>query len=156
MVNPSPQLCARLRFTTKQVGRGFYRGNRTGSMGAHNGHGGYVIDWRKTPHFNVPETENFSLTPFVTLEMQPRSRAQDRPDGTVYIPKKIDGLEFLRGWKRLHPTEYDHVIEHQENERRQEEERERLTLQDADLQEDVQLVKEETISVQAGNDPRKL
>lgn len=61
MVRPSSVLCARLRFTTKQVGRGFYRGNRTGAMGAHTEFGGYLIDWRKTAHFNVPETTGFSV-----------------------------------------------------------------------------------------------
>ena len=60
-MKPAAQLCARLRFTTKQVGRGFYRGNRTGSKGAHTGFGGYVIDWRKTSHYNVPNTEEFSV-----------------------------------------------------------------------------------------------
>jgi large subunit ribosomal protein L41 len=62
MVKPTVALCARLRFTTKQVARGFYRGNRTGSMGAHTEYGQYMIDWRKTTHFNVPDTTNFSVS----------------------------------------------------------------------------------------------
>jgi len=62
MVKPSPQLCARLRFTTKQVGRGFYRGNRAGAMGAHTEYGRYVIDWRKTVHYNMPEMKDFPVS----------------------------------------------------------------------------------------------
>ncbi|KIW94754.1 uncharacterized protein Z519_04731 [Cladophialophora bantiana CBS 173.52] len=118
MVKPSPQLCARLRFTTKQVGRGFYRGNRTGSMGAHTEYGRYMIDWRKTVHYNMPDTKDFPLSPFVTMEMEPKSRAEDRPDGTTYIPNRVDALEFLRTWKKLNPLEYDGIVAHQEEERR--------------------------------------
>ncbi|KAK5445372.1 60S ribosomal protein L27, mitochondrial [Exophiala xenobiotica] len=113
MFQPSPQLCARLRFTTKQVGRGFYRGNRTGSKGAHTAGGGYIIDWRKTTHYNVPEIENFYLTPFVSLEMEPTPRVR-QVNGTLQTPEKVDGLDFLREWKRLSPFEYEHLVEHQE------------------------------------------
>ncbi|KAH0842306.1 hypothetical protein AYO21_00076 [Fonsecaea monophora] len=118
MVKPSPQLCARLRFTTKQVGRGFYRGNRAGAMGAHTEFGRYVIDWRKTVHWNMPEIKDFPLTPFVTMEMEPKSRAEDRPDGTTYVPQRVDALEFLRTWKKINPLEYDGIVAHQEEERR--------------------------------------
>ena len=62
MVQPSSQLWARLRFTTKQVGRGFYRGNRTGSTGAHTGFGGYVVDWRKTRHFVMPGLQGLQVS----------------------------------------------------------------------------------------------
>ncbi|EXJ78449.1 hypothetical protein A1O1_08849 [Capronia coronata CBS 617.96] len=117
MFKPSPQLCARLRFTTKDVGRGFYRGNRTGSMGSHTEFGGYVVDWRKTPHYNAPSAQDFSLTPFVTLEMERTTRVQDRPDGTTYTPEKVDGVEFLRQWARLNPPEYETVVDHQTAER---------------------------------------
>ncbi|EXJ82515.1 hypothetical protein A1O3_06328 [Capronia epimyces CBS 606.96] len=113
MVRPSPQLCARLRFTTKDVARGFYRGNRTGSMGSHTEFGGYVVDWRKTPYFNAPDTQGFSLTPFVTLEMERTTRVQERSDGTSYTPDKVDGREFLRQWARLNPLEYDETVDHQ-------------------------------------------
>jgi large subunit ribosomal protein L41 len=61
MVKPSPALQARLRFTSKGVARGFYRGNQTGSMGAHTEYGGYRIDWRKATHYNVPDTANFAV-----------------------------------------------------------------------------------------------
>jgi Mitochondrial ribosomal protein L27 len=55
MVRPSPALSARLRLTTKQVSGGYYKGNRTGSMGAHTEWGGYVIDYRKVRNYNCPD-----------------------------------------------------------------------------------------------------
>ena len=61
IMKPSPVLCARLRFTTKEVGKGFYRGNRTGSMGAHTEYGGYVIDWRKVRNYNMPDLTDFKV-----------------------------------------------------------------------------------------------
>ena len=61
MVKPSPILCARLRLTTKQVNGGYYKGNRTGSMGAHTEYGGYLIDWRKVRHYNVPDLKGFKV-----------------------------------------------------------------------------------------------
>merc|ERR1711939_196228 len=35
-------------------------------------------------------------------------------NGTVQTPEKVDGLDFLREWKRLSPFEYEHLVEHQE------------------------------------------
>jgi hypothetical protein len=55
MVRPSTAYSARLRLTTKQVNGGYYKGNRTGSMGAHTEWGGYVIDYRKVRNFNCPD-----------------------------------------------------------------------------------------------------
>src|SRR6266511_4288444 len=45
----------RLQLTTKQVGPGYYKGNRTGSMGEHTKWGGYVIDWTKVRTYVPPE-----------------------------------------------------------------------------------------------------
>ena len=61
MFKPSPILGARLRLTTKQVNGGYYKGNRTGSMGAHDSYGGYLIDYRKTRHFNCPNLTDFPV-----------------------------------------------------------------------------------------------
>lgn len=44
-----------LRLTTKDVGRGYYKGNRTGSMGRHTQYGGYVIEWDKVRTYAVPQ-----------------------------------------------------------------------------------------------------
>jgi len=48
-------MMARLRLTTKQVNGGFYKGNRTGSMGYFAKNGSYVIDWKKVRTYAVPE-----------------------------------------------------------------------------------------------------
>lgn len=48
-------MMARLRLTTKQVSGGYYKGNRTGSMGYFDPKGNYVIDWKKVRTYVVPE-----------------------------------------------------------------------------------------------------
>lgn len=53
--------------------------------------------------------------------MEPTSRVRDL-EGTLYTPEKVDGLEFLRDWKRLNPEEYDHIYNYQEDKRIQEQE----------------------------------
>ena len=55
MFKPSQPMMARLRLTTKQVLGGYYKGNRTGSMGYFAKNGSYVIDWKKVRTFAVPE-----------------------------------------------------------------------------------------------------
>jgi large subunit ribosomal protein L41 len=54
-MHPSQPLFARLRLTTKQVGKGYYKGNRTGSMGFFDSQGRYVIDWKKVRTYVTPE-----------------------------------------------------------------------------------------------------
>lgn len=44
-----------LKLTTKDVNKGFYKGNRTGSMGRHTKYGGYVIEWDKVRTYAVPQ-----------------------------------------------------------------------------------------------------
>ncbi|CAF9916091.1 MAG: hypothetical protein HETSPECPRED_002755 [Heterodermia speciosa] len=44
----------RLALTTKMVNGGFYKGNRTGSMGRHTKGGGYIIEWRKVRTYVAP------------------------------------------------------------------------------------------------------
>lgn len=48
-----------LKLTTKDVGKGFYKGNRTGAMGRHNKYGGYLIDWKKVRTYVVPDIKDF-------------------------------------------------------------------------------------------------
>ena len=45
----------RLSITTKQVGKGFYKGTGSGAMGWHTKHGGYKIDPKKVRTYVVPE-----------------------------------------------------------------------------------------------------
>lgn len=44
-----------LKLTTKDVNKGFYKGNRTGSMGRHTKYGGYVIEFEKVRTYVVPQ-----------------------------------------------------------------------------------------------------
>lgn len=55
MFNPTPQMMARLRLTTKQVNGGYYKGNRTGSMGHFDKRGTYRPDARKHRVYMAPE-----------------------------------------------------------------------------------------------------
>lgn len=66
----------------------------------------------------------YQLTPFVTQNMEETPRTQEKPDGTLYVPKKVDGVEFLKLWKKLNPAEYETVVDHQEEMRRLDLERE--------------------------------
>jgi large subunit ribosomal protein L41 len=50
-----------LKLTTKDVGKGFYKGNRTGSMGRHTKCGGYVIEWNKVRTYAVPNLKDFKV-----------------------------------------------------------------------------------------------
>jgi hypothetical protein len=51
----------KLRLTTKDVKKGFYKGNRTGAMGRHTRHGGYIIEWAKVRTYAVPDLEGFKV-----------------------------------------------------------------------------------------------
>ncbi|KAJ2556557.1 60S ribosomal protein L27, mitochondrial [Coemansia sp. RSA 1933] len=51
---------------TAKKGRNFYKGNRTGSMGRHTKHGGYVIDLDKVRTYVVPDLANCELKPYVS------------------------------------------------------------------------------------------
>lgn len=57
-MRPTQILCRhyrKLRLTTKDVNKGFYKGTGTGSMGRHTKHGGYVIEYHKVRTYVVPE-----------------------------------------------------------------------------------------------------
>jgi hypothetical protein len=137
MVKPSPQLQARMRFTTKQVAGGFYRGTRTGAMGAHTRYGGYIIDYRKTRHYAVPDFKGFKvslrlsidrawetadgsiyyqLTPYVSLEISDPGRVrEDRKTGEAYEISRFSGMEFLKDWKENNPQEFEDELAWQHN-----------------------------------------
>lgn len=52
----------RLRLTTKDVNKGYYKGTGTGSMGRHTKHGGYIIDWNKVRTYVCPPLEGFKVS----------------------------------------------------------------------------------------------
>lgn len=66
-MRPSPILQVlkfrHLRLTTKDVNKGFYKGNRTGAMGEHTKYGGYKIDYKKVRTYVVPKgLKNFKVS----------------------------------------------------------------------------------------------
>lgn len=44
-----------LEIQTKMVNGGYYKGTRSGSMGRHTKHGGYIIDYAKVRTYVVPK-----------------------------------------------------------------------------------------------------
>ncbi|KAJ1800688.1 60S ribosomal protein L27, mitochondrial [Coemansia sp. RSA 2399] len=50
---------------TSKKGHNFYKGNRTGSMGRHTKHGGYVVDLDKVRTYVVPDLSSCDLKPYV-------------------------------------------------------------------------------------------
>ena len=51
----------KLQLTTKDVKKGFYKGNRTGAMGRHTKHGGYLIEWEKVRTYAAPSLADFKV-----------------------------------------------------------------------------------------------
>lgn len=63
-MKPSQILCRRVRYfklTTKQASHDYYKGNRTGSMGTHTKHGGYIIDYKKVRSYVCPDLKGFDV-----------------------------------------------------------------------------------------------
>ncbi|KAI6781009.1 uncharacterized protein J7T54_003151 [Emericellopsis cladophorae] len=83
-----------VRLTTKDVGRGFYKGNRTGSMGRHTKYGTYQIDWNKVRTYVVPDLSGCQLTPYVSAQItKPESSYKGIPSG----PR--DPYLYIENWK---------------------------------------------------------
>lgn len=58
MFKPTQALFRRyrkLRLTTKDINKGFYKGSRTGRMGQHNKWGGFSIDYNLVRTYVVPQ-----------------------------------------------------------------------------------------------------
>lgn len=58
MFRPTQALCKRfrkLRITTKDINKGFYKGTRTGRMGDHDKKGGYKVDYSLVRTYVVPK-----------------------------------------------------------------------------------------------------
>lgn len=67
-----------LKLTTKDVNKGYYKGNRTGSTGWHTKYGGYMIDWDKVRTYVVPK----NISEFKVWLARPLSTC--RENRTVY------------------------------------------------------------------------
>ncbi|KLU92145.1 hypothetical protein MAPG_11092 [Magnaporthiopsis poae ATCC 64411] len=89
----------KLRLTTKDVKKGFYKGTGSGSMGRHTPYGGYKIDYKKVRTFVVPQSlAETKLTPFVTKKMDPTSGfGQYQGQGDRAGPKSPQ--LYLNRWK---------------------------------------------------------
>lgn len=68
----------RLALTTKQVNGGYYKGTRSGSMGRHTKHGGYIINWDKVRTYVVPSLEGFKVCLFVCLWRRKREKEREK------------------------------------------------------------------------------
>jgi hypothetical protein len=44
-----------LRLTTKDINKGYYKGNRTGTIGTHTKHGGFIVDYSRVRTYVVPQ-----------------------------------------------------------------------------------------------------
>lgn len=64
-MRPTAPLCRairRLPLNTKQAGKDFYKGNRTGAMGWHTKYGGYKIDYKKVRTYICPDLSDFNVS----------------------------------------------------------------------------------------------
>ncbi|KAJ5654506.1 hypothetical protein N7490_001509 [Penicillium lividum] len=104
MFKASPSMMARLRFTTKSVNGGYYKGTRTGSMGHFDKKGNYVIDWKKVRTYVVPDDlAEFDLTPFVSKKVQPKrdqyvKQITTRTGRTVTVVDSLKGQDYINIW----------------------------------------------------------
>ncbi|KAJ5788600.1 50S ribosomal protein YmL27 [Penicillium paradoxum] len=116
MFNPTQPMMARLRLTTKQVNGGYYKGNRTGSMGHFDKRGTYRPDATKHRVYISPEKlevpgkiystknskEPFELAPFITKHMRktPSNYVQDieRNGRKFSVIRGFEGADYLEKW----------------------------------------------------------
>ncbi|KAJ9488519.1 hypothetical protein VN97_g4784 [Penicillium thymicola] len=116
MFKPTQPMMVRLRLTTKQVNGGYYKGNRTGSMGHFDKKGTYRPDLSKhrvympAEKLEIPgrrytaETakEPFTLAPFITKHMRktPSNYVQDieRNGRTITVIRGFEGKDYLEKW----------------------------------------------------------
>ncbi|KXG53589.1 uncharacterized protein PGRI_006390 [Penicillium griseofulvum] len=109
-------MMVRLRLTTKQVNGGYYKGNRTGSMGHFDKRGTYRPDLSKhrvympakkleiPGRYYTPETskEPFNLAPFITKHMRrtPSNYVQDieRNGRRSTVIRGFEGHDYLEKW----------------------------------------------------------
>lgn len=59
----------RLTLTTKQTGKGFYKGTGSGSMGNHTKYGTYKIQWSKVRTYVAPDLSSFEVKPILPISV---------------------------------------------------------------------------------------
>jgi Mitochondrial ribosomal protein L27 len=67
LLKAAPNKIKRMPLSSKQAGKGFYKGTRVGSMGWHTKHGKYIIDLRKVRTF-VPPADDDAWKSQIKLE----------------------------------------------------------------------------------------
>jgi large subunit ribosomal protein L41 len=67
----------RLALTTKQAGKDYYKGNRTGAMGWHTKYGGYLINYKKVRTYVCPDLAGFNVRIDAFLRDSGRSEFAD-------------------------------------------------------------------------------
>ena len=71
-MQPTPALfrsLRRMKLTTKQGPKDYYKGTGSGSMGRHTANGGYEILWNKVRTYKVPTLKGFKVNAFsITFE----------------------------------------------------------------------------------------
>lgn len=101
MFNPTAPLLKgasplrRLALTTKMTNKGYYKGNRVGSMGIITKFGNFHIDYKKVRTYVVPHAyKNTMLTPFVTkvIDKEELQGLKNKEPGTA-------GEAYLEKWK---------------------------------------------------------
>ncbi|KAI2708363.1 hypothetical protein CBS147332_6424 [Penicillium roqueforti] len=116
MFKPTQPMMVRLRLTTKQVNGGYYKGNRTGSMGHFDKRGTYRPDMTKhrvympaekleipgRAHYAETAKEPFMLAPFITKHMRktPSNYVQDieRNGRKITVIRGFEGKDYLEKW----------------------------------------------------------
>lgn len=102
--HPTPSLFARaarkLKLTTKQTGKGFYKGTRSSGVGAFSSNPRrfyiYEVDYSKVRTFVKPDAEAMEsshLMPFVAKKLKASAVSKKS--------KKFGGKEFLDEWKAV-------------------------------------------------------
>ncbi|KAF2239243.1 hypothetical protein EV356DRAFT_528518 [Viridothelium virens] len=103
MFKPTAPLYRRLRrlaLTTKQAGKGYYKGTGSGSMGRHTKHGGYIVEYEKVRTYVVPDLDGFMLKPFVASRIE--RRRGEFPQGEEFkgdLLGPLSGRRYLSQWK---------------------------------------------------------
>ena len=92
----------KLRLTTKDIKKGFYKGNRTGAMGRHTKYGGYIIEWNKVRTYPVPPLEGFTVSSSLIAAiwrwtLEDFRRALARKNGFGEISWLILGIYLVSG-----------------------------------------------------------
>ncbi|KAL1600407.1 60S ribosomal protein L27, mitochondrial [Paraconiothyrium brasiliense] len=102
MFKPTPcmqKTLRRLPLSTKQAGREYYKGNRTGTLGTIDKYGRFHPDYSKIRTFVYPSkgTKGFELTPFVSSRTPKNLQLGEKKWETV--PEAMTGEAYLMRWK---------------------------------------------------------